>query len=653
MIIEDKIYIQTESLGRHITELCELFTYSNPEFYQKKALKLSTKDIARSLTHYRFMGDGTERTLVLPRGGIDKVREFYKKIGMPFRVLDKRVERDRIDCGLNPNTVLEPQQLKIIETLLKNNGGLIQMDVAGGKTISILGFLDRIKQPTLILFNRHQLKGQWLSEIEKRMVGSFSIGDYSEGKLIHGDIVLGLTQTIHRVVDEDKSFLDRFGALVVDECLDGDTFIDTLGGVQRLKNLNVDDIVITPNRRFSRITKINKVTKEAIKFNLAGGSFLIASADHKVPIMEYDAGKVVLQKIGDVDHLLLNKRPYNIKDSGTAFDRNLYLRVPIAAREQLGKRELYDITIDDKDHLITANGIAVSNCHRVTSETYLKIVNNIPALYRVGVTATVKRKDERHILIYDVMGPVRTDITANELKHRITAFNYRLIFTDSSFKFPTRKRWTGHTVEEVKDHTAMLSMLVRDKDRNDLIIDTLDAFIRDGHFVLVLSDRVQHNRDLYKRAVDMGFEAELIVGSSRKYDWDSIRGNKHLNVIFATTSLASEGLDIPRLSALFLTCPSSNMPQLKQKTGRIRRQFEGKPLPIVVDFIDDKVYHVTNNDGGEEIKTYPLRGSGLKREKFYKTLIEEYSSGELGNEANIRGGSYPEQEIQNQKYRRK
>lgn len=644
MIIRDNIYVNADTLGRKVTELCNLFTYKNPEYYKKKALKLSVKNVSATFIHYRMDASTDGRTLVLPRGGLERVKKFYSDNNLMLRISDERITHPLIDCSLDPTTVLESQQNQIIDVLMENEGGLIQMDVAGGKTISALGFISKIKQPTLILFNRHQLKQQWFSEIYKRLNGNFILGDYSEGNFVHGDIVLGLVQTIHTMVDKDPGILDRFGALIIDECLDGDTMVSIPGGLKRLSAIKKGELVLTPRGATTKVLAVRTVKKKAYKYNIAGGLFLIASSDHKVPAFDYETGKISLKKIKDVSNFMILKRPYK-KGFNSSFDEGLYSVASVLTREELGERKLIDITIADKDHLFIANGIAVSNCHRMSSDTYLKITNRVSAKYRVGFTATVERKDQLHFLIFDELGPIKIDITASDLKHRITSFDYEMVYTNISHKFPLRKRWTGQKKEDVRDYTALLSLLVGDDERNELILLKIRSYIKHGYYVLVMSDRVAHSRFLHKTISSEGYSAELIVTKSRNYDWDSIRNNKDLQVIFATTSMVAEGMDLPRLSALFLTCPSSNMPQLKQKLGRVRRQCDDKPTPIVVDFVDNNIYDRVTDKTGEEKVVYPMRVSASKRAKFYKKLLEEYHSKDKANERDLQGSISPEQEI--------
>ena len=62
--------------------------------------------------------------------------------------------------------------------------------------------------------------------------------------------------------------------------------------------------------------------------------------------------------------------------------------------------------------------------------------------------------------------------------------------------------------------------------------------------------------------------------------------------LFATYSLAKEGLDIPCLERLFMTTPQKDYAVITQSIGRIARTYAGKADPICYDFVDDIGYLV-------------------------------------------------------------
>jgi superfamily II DNA or RNA helicase len=59
--------------------------------------------------------------------------------------------------------------------------------------------------------------------------------------------------------------------------------------------------------------------------------------------------------------------------------------------------------------------------------------------------------------------------------------------------------------------------------------------------------------------------------------------------LFASYSLAKEGLDVPRLDRLFLASPCKFSAIITQAVGRVQRTFEGKETPVVYDFVDPDI----------------------------------------------------------------
>ena len=464
-------------LGNSFTDLCDLFTYPNPEFYERQKMKLSTRNINQHLFHYRIDKADDRQVLILPRGGLSKVQEFYKSRNIFGRVLDERIDKEPIDVHMVASVILEDQQHTLIKILEDNVGGLVEAMPGAGKSLMALGLICKIKQPTLILVAEHRLRTQWEQEIKTRLGGSFKFGRYDGDKQIDGDIVIGLIQTVHKMIDKDIHCLDKFGALILDES------------------------------------------------------------------------------------------------------------------------------------------------HKCSSDTYLKVINNCPAKWRVGCTGTIERKDGKHILMYDVLGPCLVSIQAKDLKHRITSFTYQVVNTGLHIELPTAKRWTGRAKETQVSITEGITKLTENEQRNIIIMSRIVDNINDGYLPLVLSDRVEHANLLFNNLSELGFKGVLLTGATRKKtDWSLVRKDESVQFIIAQSSIAAEGLDMPRLSALHLTCPTSNMPKLKQKIGRIRRICDGKPEPIVYDYVDNLAYYT--NDKGAPV--YILKGGAFKRLRFYRQLQSDF-----------------------------
>jgi superfamily II DNA or RNA helicase len=117
---------------------------------------------------------------------------------------------------------------------------------------------------------------------------------------------------------------------------------------------------------------------------------------------------------------------------------------------------------------------------------------------------------------------------------------------------------------------------------------------------VILSDRLEHLETLMGTLpLRMRPYAVMISGkmtskkgkAEREQALEDMRTGKK-KYLFATYSLAKEGLDIPCLERLFLITPQKDFAVITQSIGRIARVFEGKVDPIVYDFVDDIGYLV-------------------------------------------------------------
>lgn len=220
----------------------------------------------------------------------------------------------------------------------------------------------------------------------------------------------------------------------------------------------------------------------------------------------------------------------------------------------------------------------LDECHHCPANTFLNVMNMCKARYRYGFTATKERKDGMHFLMHDTIGPVIAHVTQDELEAAGRSQPVEVVNVMTTFA----SEYTAH------EWTELLQQMTNDQDRNDLIIQNILDSWNAGHFPLVLSDRVPHCRELARRLETNGMTVGLLIGAvPRPIRTEMVkRARGNLIDAIVATSVADEGLDIPALSCVHLTTPSSNEGKLEQRIGRIRRPVDGKPTSVVYDYVD-------------------------------------------------------------------
>lgn len=211
--------------------------------------------------------------------------------------------------------------------------------------------------------------------------------------------------------------------------------------------------------------------------------------------------------------------------------------------------------------------VILDEMHHVSSPTFTRIVDEMPARYKIGLTGTLERKDGRHVVFRDYFGNnVLKPPKENYLIPKVHVVKSEIRFLDGAYT-PWAERINHLAYDEEYVHSvAMIAA----------------KYAALGHKVLVVSDRVAF---LKACARLVGDNAVSITGDmdfeERENTMQLIKEDK--NILFGTQSIFSEGISLNDLSCLVLGTPVNNEPLLTQLIGRVIRDKEGKQQPIVVD----------------------------------------------------------------------
>ena len=212
--------------------------------------------------------------------------------------------------------------------------------------------------------------------------------------------------------------------------------------------------------------------------------------------------------------------------------------------------------------------IIIDECHHIPANTFSKLVDASYARYKIGLSGTVQRKDGKHIIMPDYFGHTKfTPPKENYMEPTIEVIQTKIRFMDGA-KIPWANR---------------INDLVRQEEYGKLICFLAAAYRKQGHKVLLLSDRVY----FLKRVKEtLGEHCELITGevplAEREKKIERVQSGK-VDILLGTQSIFSEGISVNPLSCLILATPVSNTPLLTQLVGRVIREYPGKIDPVVVD----------------------------------------------------------------------
>lgn len=229
--------------------------------------------------------------------------------------------------------------------------------------------------------------------------------------------------------------------------------------------------------------------------------------------------------------------------------------------------------------------LMIDEVHSSCAPEFTKLINSLRMRVKIGCTGTIIRKDGKHVLAFNTVGPVQSDIKADQLVAK-------LLVQPTGIK--TKRKFSGRA-----GFTYMCKFLASHDKRNKMIIDWVLQDLEKGHSLVIPCHFVEHVNLLVKlinNAVGYEVAAPFLGGGSKKNkDFrDFVKqqaSNRKIRVVVGIRSLLQRGINIAPWSALYYVMPMNNPPNWKQESSRILTPDDSglKRDPIIRFFADDGV----------------------------------------------------------------
>ncbi len=238
--------------------------------------------------------------------------------------------------------------------------------------------------------------------------------------------------------------------------------------------------------------------------------------------------------------------------------------------------------------------VIVDECHHVPAVSFEQVLKAVSAKFVYGLTATPKRQDGHHPILYMYLGGIRYQVDAR-LQAEKRPFTHLMIprFTGTHFHLDENNK--SPAIAQYYDQ------LMLDDLRNHQIVEDVLCCAEERRNCLLLSERTKHVKLLAELLQKAGRSVHVLLGgqtnAQMKNQLLALKDAAVPVIVCATGKLIGEGFDDSRLDTLFLTMPISWQGTLAQYVGRLHRLHEGKQEVRVYDYIDvnaamlEKMYH--------------------------------------------------------------
>jgi superfamily II DNA or RNA helicase len=217
----------------------------------------------------------------------------------------------------------------------------------------------------------------------------------------------------------------------------------------------------------------------------------------------------------------------------------------------------------------------IDECHHIAGQVFSQSLFTINRKYMLALSATPKRKDGLTHVLEWTFGKFIVPTTPTMIQPlgvKVQMYHQNPWLKERSVYMGGKK------MVNIQD---LVNQLAKTDKRNKTIVKLINQQRKTGKDILVLSDRVEHVKELASNFSTK--RAGLFIGGMTE---EQRNNSSTKQIIFATYQMVAEAFDVPRLNTLIMCTPKKDVIQI---VGRILRKAHTKFNPLVIDILDTSV----------------------------------------------------------------
>lgn len=225
--------------------------------------------------------------------------------------------------------------------------------------------------------------------------------------------------------------------------------------------------------------------------------------------------------------------------------------------------------------------VIVDECHHIASEVFVQALPKVTSKYMLGLSATPTRKDGLMHVAHWFLGPLLyTSDTGDKADTDVKVEMYEYKNDDPVFNEII------YNQQGVMFTSLMINKLTECENRTKWLVEILKDVLEESPHrqVLVLTDRVQHTKDLLASLPPSLQESSAILSQAMPAA-KRAEACQSCTILIATYAMCKEGFDVPTLNTLLMATPR---PDVDQIVGRILRVEKSARTvhPLILDIVD-------------------------------------------------------------------
>lgn len=262
--------------------------------------------------------------------------------------------------------------------------------------------------------------------------------------------------------------------------------------------------------------------------------------------------------------------------------------------------------------------VCLDEAHHAAASTFLELLDQFDAKYRIGASATIERQDLKHFLTHDLFGEKAFSISRDDLKRMgyTAAVTLHIVHTDFRYDYLNEgalEEYCSKIRMDYEDLSAYekeklakkigldprgypeyLTAVSKNTKRNNLIYKYLKKEYDAGKKCAVFTKRRAHCIRWKKSLEKVGIEVIILWRGKNARDKRRVKRDlqrlKSGKVRIGIGTTIDEGVDMPAVKAGFISYRNAkNRGQLVQQVGRLERLFKGGQAADLYYFHDARI----------------------------------------------------------------
>lgn len=220
--------------------------------------------------------------------------------------------------------------------------------------------------------------------------------------------------------------------------------------------------------------------------------------------------------------------------------------------------------------------IIFDEAHLIAADVFSRACQIFPAFYRLGFSATDKRRDGKSKILVAHIGPTAVIGTLVPMKPKV-------LVKHTGWKIPNYPGTTRKIQFQPGRMMSVYKAMMDDPARNAEAAEFVYQAYKAGRSILVLADMIDHLKTLFHVLVAKGISGEEIgyyIGGMSKLQ---IGVTKKARIVLGTYKMCATGTNVPHWDTLLMLTPRANV---EQPVGRVLRTMSGKLQPVILDLVD-------------------------------------------------------------------